>query len=1192
MDDEVSRLLARTRARREALNSRLKSVGEEEKEIRSPLKEKNRAVSCSESSTESSAPFKGRILKKEVTRTTEETVETRRVVTFAGDLDEETKRDLRTALGDDVHESPVVSLQKSVVPKEKSVSPLFEDDKEARKKRLAGLAAKYSAWEEELPSQSNATAATAPANTSEIVDVDSAIQEAEDTASSSKVKASSTASSSQDPSFLKSLQAQGFTESSSKSKLVYDFNQHRRRSRSLSPVKSYPTVQHYLSPTRSYRSQVPTRSPSPSKPHPLQFVSPAARPPAPLAGPPKPARTYATPAPEDASDTASRQTLHEKKMLFESKSPQKTKSSLDPALLSLSDRKALFERNKTAPKPIARFGEAVTPAMLSKAAAASTTVSAGGDAAWKRRTELGEERSKRLRSVSPLHPGVSRIEAQKKLFESGVKVGDWRETELARATEEKKKKDMDVLLKRFISSGQNEKAQKTKDVKQKEEIILEELPPPPPPPIPPPSPPQEEMEEDEDTLEEHAVDEDDDTSMNDSAETTKMEDPSSPPLPTPPSSKDHHDNYPGIHSMKKVRISPPKSGNMYPQFSETDEDTLPRSQTAMSMESEAASEAPSLGTAIQQAAAAKRPSQMSLIHEDGRSKLDSSNCSEDIDDMLDEALDDSELAYSDYEPTPPKLSKKSPTTSTSSWEFESKSKSSSSPRKDFKTPLISGLTDSPGKEKSLPSIEGVKDGLLHTVSFYRKREPLPKIVRNEAGSASQNNIFNSETEEDPEILRQGILLQIRKLQEDAMQQEQRMEQASKALNYCVSKDEFEGSSERVEGERLLLEAFHKYSAAGAEVERLKTEGAMGKSTPQRVRSMGCKGSISISGISLRLKTDFIKLLNSGLDDFVHYFVCLVKYKSQVIATQMLSSVDGISKGRLHFPNLINVRELDFDFQIHLEVYALQTRKEFFTHEAKYHIRKDKSVFNLTPLKKLKKQESSRLPGPRNQNPVNSKTIRRPAFGRVGHTTISLDSMKAKKYSLHDVPPISPLEKDLLMNLTAHSENKVEKRGFLTLFTDLNGYGDWNRRWCLLSGNTLKFWKYPEDECKEVPKYEINLSSCITENVTLAPREICSRMNTFMFETQRPTRGDDKQSLIMHVNSKSGLTRIRHLVMADTREERIAWCCIINSALVNLRAWDPSFRPRTDSESSSTGEAASYRYTAGSVDSAPSTTDIW
>ena len=71
---------------------------------------------------------------------------------------------------------------------------------------------------------------------------------------------------------------------------------------------------------------------------------------------------------------------------------------------------------------------------------------------------------------------------------------------------------------------------------------------------------------------------------------------------------------------------------------------------------------------------------------------------------------------------------------------------------------------------------------------------------------------------------------------------------------------------------------------------------------------------------------------------------------------MLSTMDGISRGdKLNFTYLININDLDFDFRNSLEVYGLQTPREHLSHEAKYHIRKEKSMFNLTPLKKLKKQ---------------------------------------------------------------------------------------------------------------------------------------------------------------------------------------------------------------------------------------------
>lgn len=66
-------------------------------------------------------------------------------------------------------------------------------------------------------------------------------------------------------------------------------------------------------------------------------------------------------------------------------------------------------------------------------------------------------------------------------------------------------------------------------------------------------------------------------------------------------------NYPGVHSMKRIKVSPPKDGQLYPQIQEGTDDERPG--TSMSIESvpsEAPSEAPSLGAAIKRAANAYR----------------------------------------------------------------------------------------------------------------------------------------------------------------------------------------------------------------------------------------------------------------------------------------------------------------------------------------------------------------------------------------------------------------------------------------------------------------------------------------------------------------------------------------------------------------------------------------------------------
>ena len=148
-----------------------------------------------------------------------------------------------------------------------------------------------------------------------------------------------------------------------------------------------------ISPTKN----VVPRSVSPSKPHPLQFISPqvAAEAASVAAPPPKPSRTYeASSKPElmvtkslveadDRCDTPVRRSVHQKRAMWENQTPEP--EAVDPAMMSLSQRKAMFEKNKSVPTPIARFGESVTPAMLAKKPATETMTPAE---VWKRKREL------------------------------------------------------------------------------------------------------------------------------------------------------------------------------------------------------------------------------------------------------------------------------------------------------------------------------------------------------------------------------------------------------------------------------------------------------------------------------------------------------------------------------------------------------------------------------------------------------------------------------------------------------------------------------------------------------------------------------------------------------------------------------------------------------------------------------------
>ena len=86
-------------------------------------------------------------------------------------------------------------------------------------------------------------------------------------------------------------------------------------------------------------------------------------------------------------------------------------------------------------------------------------------------------------------------------------------------------------------------------------------------------------------------------------------------------------------------------------------------------------------------------------------------------------------------------------------------------------------------------------------------------------------------------------------------------------------------------------------------------------------------------------------------------------------------------------------------------------------------------------------------------------------------------------------------------------------------------------------NTLYFWKYPEDEQKRKVPIEnetIALHDCISETVALAPRDVTSRMNTFMLENRRRIQSGDREALnVVVVCTKYREVTITHTSIRNT-----------------------------------------------------------
>ncbi|EPQ08880.1 Actin-binding protein anillin [Myotis brandtii] len=102
----------------------------------------------------------------------------------------------------------------------------------------------------------------------------------------------------------------------------------------------------------------------------------------------------------------------------------------------------------------------------------------------------------------------------------------------------------------------------------------------------------------------------------------------------------------------------------------------------------------------------------------------------------------------------------------------------------------------------------------------------------------------------------------------------------------------------------------------------------------------------------------------------------------------------------------------------------------------------------------------------------------------------------------------------------------------TIFEDVSGFGAWHRRWCILSGNCISYWTYPDDE----------------------KRKFCTRCNTFELITVRPQREDDRETLVSQCRDTLCVTK--HWLSADTKEERDLWMQKLNQVLVDIRLWQP------------------------------------
>lgn len=830
----------------------------------------------------------------------------------------------------------------------------------------------------------------------------------------------------------------------------------------------------------------------------------------------------------------------------------------DPAELTLQERRALFNKKQAAVLvPKAPFGQSVPAKSLQSEdvepiVAKNTSVvhSQPVKRPSKRlATEPAPGISQKLQEIQKGNQSPNGFGLQRKHFEN-IK-DNWRENEINNKVQLERQREMELLMNRFKKPARPQDVAKTNSATRQSNV-------------------HERLRDPEESETEYAESEDSYADSTTSEDTCARSAPTGPPKPprlylessssassgpitSPQASLSPAKEIPGSYryspptrlnstEIEEVSVSPKKEfvprikpGCLFPSLSDIesqseavdsqDEDDVADSSFAESILTCTSME--SLGQKIQLAAHTGITKQLSTIAE--RTEINASHYDYEtgmsastmeavaaIDDAIDEALED--------EPTPPKRHCPQEEIVIST----------------YKTPKLNH--DSPCK------IEDNENTLAHSLSMYRKQKP--EVTYTPVRQIVRRPDLRSPTPEPAVSPSVTVSARIRELQEEVEEQQRVISQASNAITVVLQRVEQQGTPQHVEAEKLLLLASQKRQTALNEIQRLKTEGALAQRSWPGDEDC-CQGSISISRISVPLKQDFIKKGISG--DTIYHLMVLVKHRDQVISSQLLTTPECVVDGAVTFPNLMSLHHLTSDFNIALEVYALST-----IHHRNLSIKKEQSRMKLTPLKRLQKNDS-RVASPSVQSPGGPFAVRSSSFQLVGFTHLNISTLTRNAWTLEKVPFSSPLDGHLLMSVSCSFEGGITERGFLTMFEDVGGFGAWNRRWCVLSGMHLRYWRYPDDETKKDAIGQIDLRRCTTRRVELVARDVCARQHTFQLTCVRPAYSGDINNLVQEIHGSALVSKL--LLSADSKEERILWCNKLNKALANIRAWDPdALRP--------------------------------
>uniref|UniRef100_A0AC35U441 PH domain-containing protein n=1 Tax=Rhabditophanes sp. KR3021 TaxID=114890 RepID=A0AC35U441_9BILA len=331
---------------------------------------------------------------------------------------------------------------------------------------------------------------------------------------------------------------------------------------------------------------------------------------------------------------------------------------------------------------------------------------------------------------------------------------------------------------------------------------------------------------------------------------------------------------------------------------------------------------------------------------------------------------------------------------------------------------------------------------------------------------------------------------LEKLKVMMMKAEHAVSESTKLIHECSKRDDYNGNSLELAGQRRILINRKKGTCLQNEYVRTKTLKNMKINIP-RIHSEYLSSFI-ISDVELELNRLF-SFKKTQLE--VSYAFCVVfSCANNVLGTQIgnVGDLGSVRMRQVKFADVIRFTKLPIDYVITAEVYAIKigTKERTRMSRLKKSFRDFAfSIFKTTPKKKLAPiDENASVLQDDSLHPSNQ--INETEFSLCGILRLNRDTLGPQRFYLDEAK--FPLEGTISINSECSSLPQiidVAFSGFLYVYSAENKLQPTKKMWTIVKRSVLKFWNSAEDEYNgHSPTNVIDLSKVVVTQINKVSKE--------------------------------------------------------------------------------------------------------